>query len=306
MAAGESLFLVAPPGLGKTTMAQRLARGLIGLDGSELLGYPITPTDKPVVYVAADRPRQGQRSLKRMTTEADRAKLNEMLYVHAGPLPFNIVDDQKTLASWATHLDAGTLIIDSLGYVAVDLVKDETGSRVNNAFANVVAAGIELIVLHHQRKIGRGDTHPTLISDVYGSQWFTAGAGSVLYLEGRASDPIFQVKHFKSPAAEVGPLTVTIDHQAGQIDLHRHGGDDLLLYLRNAPKGLTVAQAAELLYGANPRAADKEKTRRKLEGYLPDLAHKVDGSRGGSSDQKKPTKYYATTLETDPPNLGGL
>ena len=40
-----------------------------------------------------------------MTTEADRAKLNEMLYVHAGPLPFNIVVDPDLFANSINHLD---------------------------------------------------------------------------------------------------------------------------------------------------------------------------------------------------------
>src|SRR5206468_7156018 len=87
--------------------------------------------------------------------------------------------DPRALGTFAKELDVGCVFIDSLKDVALDLVKDETGSRVNAAFQDLIAEGIELVVLHHQRKQQAGGvSKPKSLADVYGSTWLTAGAGS--------------------------------------------------------------------------------------------------------------------------------
>ena len=67
-------------------------------------------------------------------------------------------------------LRAGEVVIDSLKDVAVHLTDDETASLVNQAFQFVVAAQLELLVLHHNRKgtnenpkpnVSRGRRAPT-------------------------------------------------------------------------------------------------------------------------------------------------
>lgn len=155
-------------------------------------------------------------------------------------------------------------------------------------------------MLHHQRKAARGDKAPAGIDDVYGSRWYVQGAGSVIYFEGKANDPLFQLKHFKSPADEIGPLWITHDHETGKLSIDRDGGDDLLMYLRAAKKGLTAVAAAKLIFGEeNARRADVERVRRRLEKLTAtDLAHKKDGMTG-SVGGRTPTSYYATTPEPD-------
>ena len=71
---GESLFTVGLPGVGKSTLAQQLLLGRLGL-WQTVLGLPVATGLYNVLYLAADRPRQIARSLRRMVGEADRQVL---------------------------------------------------------------------------------------------------------------------------------------------------------------------------------------------------------------------------------------
>jgi replicative DNA helicase len=71
---GESLVIDGPQGVGKTTLAQQLALGRAGFDEyAKLLGFPIIPGQRRVLYLAMDRPKQAARSFRRMVGEAWRA-----------------------------------------------------------------------------------------------------------------------------------------------------------------------------------------------------------------------------------------
>jgi hypothetical protein len=75
---GESLVIDGPQGVGKTTLAQQLALGRAGFDvHTKLLGFPIIPGQRRVLYLAMDRPKQAARSFRRMVGEAWRAELDE-------------------------------------------------------------------------------------------------------------------------------------------------------------------------------------------------------------------------------------
>lgn len=88
LADGEALIIAAAQGLGKTTLAQQLALGRCGFaECDNLLGYPIKPGDKRVLYLAMDRPKQAARSFRRMVGEAWRAELDASLSVWQGPPP---------------------------------------------------------------------------------------------------------------------------------------------------------------------------------------------------------------------------
>lgn len=67
---GEPCLLCAPQGVGKTTLAQQVALARAEIAGrGELLGLPVTPDTRRVLYIAADRPRQAFRSMRRMVDE---------------------------------------------------------------------------------------------------------------------------------------------------------------------------------------------------------------------------------------------
>ena len=75
-ARGEPTMIYSPTGIGKTTLAQRVALAAIGIGDSKVLGFDVHPIDGKVLYVAADRSRQAKRSLRRMVTEDDRRILD--------------------------------------------------------------------------------------------------------------------------------------------------------------------------------------------------------------------------------------
>lgn len=293
-ASGESLIVVSPTGLIKSTLAQRLTLARIGRGKPEVLGFPVQTAAKKVLYVAADRPRQIQRSMARMVTESDRALLDDMLIVHRGPLPFDLAKDPEKLGEWVEALGAGTLIIDSLKDVALDLSKDETGSRVNRALAGAIQVGVEVLVLHHQRKAAEG-RQPKALDEVYGSTWITAGAGSVILFWGKPGDPVVSMHHLKQPSEEVGPLSVAIDFATGGLSID--ASRDLLSILRAAAKGLNVKEAAQLLFGTqDPSRAEGEKARRQLQRLESEgLASFHPGAATGAI--KGAGRYFAVALQ---------
>jgi len=280
---GEGLFIAAPQGTGKTTLAQQLMLARLGLR-EEVLGFPVEADTRPILYVAADRPRQIRRSLARMVGEDELAVLEERLLVWTGPLPFDIGIDPRALAAFAKELDVGCVFIDSLKDVALDLVKDETGSRVNAAFQDLIAEGIELVVLHHQRKQQAGGvSKPKSLADVYGSTWLTAGAGSVLLLWGEPGDLVVELKHLKQPAEEVGPFTIVHDHARGFSTISEQVEVEKLLW-QAGESGLSVADAALGMFGPSPTRNETEKARRRLERLVKEgKARKPDSLVGGSS-----------------------
>jgi replicative DNA helicase len=229
-----------------------------------------------------------------MCTEDDREALDRQLMVHHGPLAFDVAQQPKKLAELACDLEVGTVVLDSLKDVALDLAKDETGSRLTAAFNAVLAEGIELIVLHHHRKATSDNRRPQTIDDVYGSAWITAGAGSVLFLHGRPGDASVKLLHLKQPAGEVGPLTLFVEHETGRVTAEK--AVDELDLLRAAPNGITALDVARQMYAnSDPERlkADEMRALRRLKALVAKgLAIRREGEviKGAV---KSPALYFA-------------
>ena len=166
-----------------------------------LLGYPVRrETRHRVLYLAGDRPKQIRRAMRRVFTTDDRDVVAARLIVWKGPSPCDIGKHPTTLVELARAADADVVIVDSLKDVAVRLTDDETGSGVNTAVQHALVAGVEVVLLHHQRKAQDG-RKPTTIEDVFGSVWITAGAGSVFLLWGAPGDLTVEMSNLKPAAA---------------------------------------------------------------------------------------------------------
>lgn len=292
---GEPLMLYGPQGVGKTTVAQRMTLGRAGVD-PVLLGLPVIASERPILYVAADRPAQAARSWRRMVAQLDedqRLLVRERVRFWRGPLPFDIGSEPDKLLGFVLELGVGTFIGDSLKDLAMDLSKEEPAARVNRAWQLLISNGVEVLDLHHPRKSVAGQTSkPRDLDEVYGNTWLTAGHGSIVLLWGRPGDPIVELSHLKQPFEEVGPFRVIVDHELGMVE--RYDGGDLLGILRTARQGLTAKESACVLFStAKPTDSEVEKARRRLEKLVHrGLAMPRRGGRG-ERGRVQPTTYLA-------------
>jgi hypothetical protein len=264
-AQGEPFMLCGPDGVGKTTLAQQLMFARAGVtDRLDLLGQTVAPDpSRAVLYLALDRSRQAARSGRRMVGEPQRKALSDRLMV-ATQMPFDVVTNPDALATWAAALGAGTIVVDSLKDLApAPLSEEAVGMALNRSFQRTVGKGIEVLLLHHQRKAQAENKKPRQLADVYGSRWLTAGCGSVVMLWGDPGDPIVELTHLKQPVDVVGPLTLLHDNRSGTTTV-ADAPDVVDLVAANSPADAkTIAKA---LYAIRePKRPHIEKARRRLD-----------------------------------------
>jgi hypothetical protein len=264
-AEGESLVLAGGNGVGKTTVAGQLVRGRILRE--DFLGFPVAKGER-VLYLAMDRPRQIARALRRTLCDIPREILDERLVFWPGPPVADIAKHPETLKGYADLAEADTIVVDSLKDAAIGLTDDEVGAGYNRARQIAIAAGIEVLELHHLVKRGVNGARPTALADLYGSVWLTAGAGSVVLLSGDPGDPIVDFIHLKTPAAEVGPWKLIHDHDTGRSQVW-HSTDLVMMAKVNGDDGITAKDAARALFSVDhPKAAEVEKARRRLDALV--------------------------------------
>jgi len=262
-AEGEALMIVGPNGVGKTTLGTQIVKARLGLQRT-VLGLPVTPTTRRVLYLAMDRPAQIARAMGRVFCGEDRMTLDERLIFWKGPPPLDLAKHPSVLTEMCRDADADTVVVDSLKDAALGLSEDEVGAGWNRARQGALASGVEVLELHHPKKAGAGGAPPTTLSDVYGSAWLTAGAGSVISLHGEAGDPIVSMRHHKQPVEEVGPWRLQHDHTRGVTGIWHHS-DLVAMAVKSGTQGITTKTAAAALFEAErPTPAQCEKARRKL------------------------------------------
>lgn len=277
---GEGLMICGPQGVGKGTIAQQLLLAQIGVREPKFLGLSVRAVER-VLYLAMDRPAQIARSLRRMIREEDRQLLGEKLIVWKGPLPFNILKDPLALGKFAEDQGAHVVYVDSYKDLAPGLREDDVGATVNIAVQEVLARGIELCGLHHQRKAQADNRRPTSLDDVYGSNWLTAGLGSVALLWGKPGADVVELTHLKQPMEAVGPLNLKHDHASGTTSLRNVEADLLGRLIAKGSTGMTEEEAALLLYGT-AEANEKRRARRRLEKLVAEGCAMVEeGKKGG-------------------------
>jgi replicative DNA helicase len=284
-AAGEAMMLFGPQGTGKTTIAQQLMKGRLGLI-AEVLGMPVVASTKKVLYIAGDRPRQAARAMRRMfrtATPDEQRILAERLVVWKGPLPHNLVERPETLKDLAQHYGCDTVFVDSIKDVVAKLNDEAAGSMYNRAIQLCLVAGVQVCDLHHPRKADSKDgNRPKGVDDVYGSTWLTAGHGSIMSIWGKTGDLVVELSQLKMVNDEVGPLRVEHDHENGVS--HIQDRFDLLGAVIRL-ESITVTAAAELMFEtANPSAGQKAKARRALQALVrSEKLFEHEGAQGGTN-----------------------
>jgi hypothetical protein len=279
-AEGEALMIAGGMGLGKTTLAGQIVRAQLGLEAN-VLGLPVTPTG-PILYLAMDRPRQIRRSMQRQFQPHERQALANLL-IRPGPPVADIAVRPTLLAEMAAEAGASVIYIDSLKDAAIGLSSDEVGAAYNRARQYALANGCQLCELHHLIKRNPLGGAPNTVADVYGSNWLTAGAGSVVMLTGDPGDPIVGFRHAKQPHAEVGPWRLLHDTGAGRFSID-HEVDLVVLAGASGPTGLTPQGAAAAIFEKDkPTRAQVEKARRRLDKLASQgMLVRVEGMKGGA------------------------
>lgn len=290
-AEGEALTICGPSGVGKTTLSGQVVRAR--MVGGHVLDLPVTPTSSTILYLAMDRPRQIARSMRRTLGDLDRAIVDERLQVWQGPPLADVAAHPETLLTLAQEAGADTVVIDSIKDAAIGLSNDEVGAGYNRARQLCIAAGVEVLELHHMVKKGDNGSPPTNLADMYGSAWIGNGSGSVVNLHGEAGDPIVAFKHLKTPADEVGPYKVIHDHDVGQSAIY-HQSDLVAVAMAAKGAGITAKQAAQAIGEKNaPSRSDIEKARRRLD-KLVDAGRLERGERDVVSGSPTAVWKYVT------------
>lgn len=220
-AEGEGLMIAGQQGLGKTTIAQQLVLSRIGVRDPSFLGYSVARTKGRVLYLAMDRPQQAARSFRRMVSEEDKQLLDERLSLWLGPLDVDALERGALLKFVrAVVPDVDTVVIDSAKDMAAGLSDDKVGAGLNMAWQSLIADGIELLILHHERKAGGDSKRTSQLDDIYGSTWLTSGLGSVMTLTGLPGDAAVTLHHRKQPVEDLGSLKIYHDHSTGTTDFN--------------------------------------------------------------------------------------
>lgn len=276
-ASGESLMIFGPPGLGKSTLSHLLVFARLGLIPS-VLNMPVHDDGGNVFYIAADRPKQIRRAMKRLALPEHLDTLKKRLIVHRGPLPVDICQTKNWLADEAERHGATTVVIDSIKDVCSKPSGDDEANGYNTARQELIARNIELIENHHNRKAGGDNRAPNTVDDVFGSRWLTGGAGSILCLWGQPGDTVAKFIHLRGPGELHLPMDVLLDKERGQITPYDHLDLDDLVRMAGI-NGITVQELAGRLNGTEePSKSQIESVRTRLKRH-PDKYHAMDTGR---------------------------
>jgi replicative DNA helicase len=233
----------------------------------------VARTAGKVLYIAADRPRQLHRLAKTMFSADEAAVMNEdLLFCHGFPRGQNKFDrDPDLLVKLAvTCGDVDTIVVDSAKDFSQSLVTDEGGSAFNTACQNAVNEGIEVLVLHHERKASSdGDSAPSL-DKIYGSHNLTSGAGSVLALKRRdVESPGRLVLHqVKSAAGFMAPMNIVIEGSKRLVLPELPGFDEVFGFVLQRDGVVTVRALADQSAGRRAGGSQMKRASRWLDGFV--------------------------------------
>jgi len=289
-AVGEPLMIYGPTGIGKTTLAGRLLLSLIGVDPAELLDYPVQPIKpgRTVLYIAADRPRQAMRSLRRMVPPTAGSILRERLVIEHMRQIWASDTDPTMMHRAAIQANADIVFIDSSKDLAGGPLKDEGPAKaLMDSIQICIANNVDVAMLHHPRKATQdsGTKRELDLDDVYGSAWLTAGAGSVLLVDGKPGTGEFKFEQLKAPATFVDPQEVVVDYETGELT--KNTIRDLEQFLQGIGTPISVSEAVAHQYGMPAEDVDYSSARyRKMARRLDSLAENGKVSKTGANPRK--------------------
>jgi replicative DNA helicase len=192
------------------------------------------------------------------------------------------MDEPRRFADWVLEVcpDAGDVVVDSVKDMVPGVAKDEVGAALNMAWQELIARGVELMLLHHQRKAQQGTPRVNALDDVYGSTWLTSGLGSVFALDGDPGAQIVKLKHLKPVVMQLDDTQIRHDHHTGTTTVHDSADVELIDVVRQAgDAGVTALEAAQNVVGA-AGTAELQKVKRELNKLVKTgSVEKIQGTR---------------------------
>jgi len=249
---GEPTMIAGSTGTGKTSLVQQLVLRRLGALSGPLLDCVVEPTQRPVLYLALDRDKQAQRSLRRMVETLPRGRL--LWHSDLGSYQ-PVREEPGRMIGWLRYHDVGTLVIDSL-YGLIPAKDDKALAWYARLMRELAMAEIEVLVLHH---FSKGSEDGALIDRVYGGGQITWSAGSVIALSGDPGATEVFAYHVKQPAKVCGPWTLTHDHEKGVTVAERHPEPEEFLRLRGKATAEEIAAACLPMY--EPKVGAKKMSR---------------------------------------------
>ena len=291
-ARGQGIMIASQQGVGKTTIAQQLTLYRIGVRVGSFLGFPVVDDGRSAVYLAMDRPQQAIGSFRRMLSEKDREILDARLVIRKGPLPVDALAKPQELADYVQAIcpNPGTVFIDSVKDMAGgrSLSADEVGAAINSAVQELLARGVEVLLLHHQRKAQNGAERLNSLDDVFGSTLITSGLGSVFALKGTPGCLTPELIHLKQPAMPV-EMTLRHNHATGTTTVENGAVESIDMIREAGEAGITLAALAMRRFGRADKN-DKQKALREINKYIKSMqVKKVSGQV--TSDGRQPDLF---------------
>jgi replicative DNA helicase len=260
-AKGQGLIVLAPQGVGKTTLALRLVEARLGLS-EEVLEIPCVRASKNVGYMAMDRPQQIAGAMKRAYWRHGRVLHERGLRVLTGPPPQDLARNPEFLVDVCMEMDLDTVFVDSLKDGVMGLSNDEVAQGWNKAVQLCLREGIEVCVLHHPPKRAGSDPERAMDNDdAYGSTWLTAGMGSVLQLWAKADSAYVELTQTKFPVGMLPPLLLRRNNAEGTFEVI--GGSADWQWFFKDPH--TVGELAAHMFEGEVSGTNLKKARRVVD-----------------------------------------
>jgi hypothetical protein len=260
-AEGQGLVIAAPQGIGKTTLATLLLEARLGLSGC-VLDMPMRVSERNTLYLAMDRPQQIALAMRRVFEKHGEEQLaGRRAMIHEGPPPRDLGKHPEALLELCAATDSDTVFVDSLKDAVLGLTGEDGAQGWNRAVQLCLAEGVQVCILHHLTKSAGKDEKPVEMGDIHGSNWLTAGMGSVLLLWGKPESRYLELTQLKSPVKSLAPLRLRRVTKTGLFEV---SGDEADVQWFFAEPHTVAELAAYMFPGENSRT-NMDKARRKVD-----------------------------------------